>query len=503
MSRNKLYRTHFFANSKSSAFTILFCLLMIVLFSAKLQAQETGNAPMRLSPGEAVELALSSNLGLQSSRINLDTRKRASDMSWNQFIPSITLTGTLNRDNYASTAGGMVPLDIAALINPVLTSFFDDYGFSFPGLPTGMLYGVYPYSVDVPQWRMLNNTQISLTISAAMFENMNRLRLDYESGLLSYERAKRQIERDIRKAYHNILMLQENINLMRGSFQNVERQVQTAQANYNAGLAPELTVLQARVARENMRPVIEQAENGLRLLMAQFAMFLGLPYDTQFELIPITDTIDFIPIDIADMISQAAAGKPDIHELRQTILMLESARKMQALALAPSLTLSWNNSMVFAGDMWKDPWFKDENWRSSGSFSLTFAFRLHSLFPFSTDSQALRNLDDQIKTANIGLAQMIMGTEIEVYGIVLALERTRINAQALEQTVALAQQAFRLTEQAYRAGYQDYFQVQNAEQSLRQANVQLLEQQFTYLNSLIDLEYAIGVPFGTLSSRER
>jgi hypothetical protein len=30
----------------------------------------------------------------------------------------------------------------------------------------------------------------------------------------------------------------------------------------------------------------------------------------------------------------------------------------------------------------------------------------------------------------------------------------------------------------------------------------MLEQQFNYLNGLLDLEYAIGVPFGTLNSKE-
>jgi outer membrane protein TolC len=109
-------------------------------------------------------------------------------------------------------------------------------------------------------------------------------------------------------------------------------------------------------------------------------------------------------------------------------------------------------------------------------------------------------MEDQIKAANIGLAQLINGTEIEIYNIILTLERTQISAEAQEQTLRLAEQSYRLTEQAYRAGLQDYFQVQNAAQSLQQAQVQMLEQQFNYINSLIDLEYAIGVPFGTLSS---
>jgi len=44
--------------------------------------------------------------------------------------------------------------------------------------------------------------------------------------------------------------------------------------------------------------------------------------------------------------------------------------------------------------------------------------------------------------------------------------------------------------------------VQNAEASLRQARVQLHEQQFNYLNGILDLEYALGLPFGTLSPAE-
>jgi len=466
-----------------------FCLAALMLLCATLPAQEGAAQPMRLSPDEAVELALRNNLSLESSRTSLDTRRRASQYSWNQFIPNVTVAGVLSRDNEASTITGMQPIDLSSLNLPI---------------PPNTVYGVYPYSVDAPQWHVVGSLQTSLNLSIAMFENMRRLRLDYEGGLLTYEKARSQLERDVRKAYHSMLLLQENIALLRGSFANAERQVQMAQANYNAGLAPELTLLQARVARENMRPIIDQAENGLKLSMAQFAMFLGLDYNTPFELIPVTENTDFIPLDVAEMISRAANRKPDILELRHTIMMLQSARRAQIYALTPSLSLSWNLNSAFIRDPWKDPWFDSgDDWMKSGSFSITMALRLHSLIPFSTDFQGIRNIDDQIRTANIGLAQLINGTEIEIYNTVLALERARISAEVQAQTVALAEQAYRLTEQAYRAGLQDYYQVQNAEQSLRQARVQMLEQQFNYINGLIDLEYSIGVPFGTLSTRSR
>jgi len=484
-----------------------FCLALIVLMTAKLQAQESStNAPMRLSPDQAVELAIKSNLSLEASRTSLATKRRASDLSWNQFIPNVTVAAGLSIDNEKSDD------TIARVVTPLpgmpgapLTVEGISGNFYAPG--TFGLFVTDPIAIS--QSHIVGNIQASLNISAAMFENINRLRLDYETGLLSYERAKLQLERDVRKAYHNILLLQENITLIRGSFANVERQVQMAQANYNAGLAPELTLLQARVARENMRPVIDQIENGFKLSMAQFAMFLGMNYNTQYELIPISSntgsvTGDFIPLDVTEMISKASNGKPDIQELRHTIMMLESARKIQVLSLTPSLSLSWNSTSAFIKDPWNDPWFDNkDDWMKSGSLSIMFGLRLHSLIPFSADFQGIKNFDDQLRSLNINLAQLIAGTEIEIYNTVLSLERTRINAQAQAETVRLAEQSYTLTERAYRAGLQDYFQVQSAQQSLHQARVQLLEQQFNYLNGLIDLEYAIGVPFGTLSQRSR
>jgi Outer membrane protein len=460
---------------------IPFCLTMFLLLCANshVQAQAQEKAPpIRLSPDEAVKIAIKNNLALESSRASTATKKRASDLSWNQFIPSVDVGGALLRLNEAPQA----------IVLPL--------GQFIPGASDIQMGGG-------SQWRAAGSISASINLNVSMIEDMNRLRLDYEKGLVSYEKARVQLERDVRKAYHNMLLLQENINLLRGSFENAGRQVQMAQANYDSGLAPELTFLQAQVARENLRPVIDQAENGLKLSMAQFAMFLGLDYNTPFELEPVKENTNFIHIDVAEMISKAASGKPDIQELRQDILSLNSIKKATWYRLfTPTLSLSWNADPSLQ-DPWNNSWFSDMNkWKQqSGSFRISLGFRLNGLLPYTAEHQGIKTLDDQITAVTLGLTQMIRGTEIEIYNTVLALERARISAQAQAQTVSLAEQSFRLTEQAYQAGLQDYYQVQNAEQSMRQARVQMLEQQFNYLNGLIDLEYSIGVPFGTLSSK--
>jgi outer membrane protein TolC len=132
-------------------------------------------------------------------------------------------------------------------------------------------------------------------------------------------------------------------------------------------------------------------------------------------------------------------------------------------------------------------------------WSVTLAFRLNTLFPWGSESQGLKDLDNSIKTASIGLAQTVQATEMETYNIILSLQKSQASIEALKKTVDLAERSYRATEQAYRAGLQELLQVQSAEDQLNQARLGVLAQNFTYILGLIDLEYAIGVPFGTLS----
>jgi outer membrane protein TolC len=462
----------------------LLCAVVPLFFAAGLFAQEAGppagqaasapdQAVRRIGVDEAVELALKNNLSLESARVALDVKKRKSDLVWNQFLPDLAARGTLARQN-EKAEGMTIPLPPAM------------------GGPVSM--------GATPQWSVNGNFSASLTLSVALFQGIKSIRMDYQTGRVSYEKARIQMERDVRKAYYQILLAAENVSLLKESFATAERQVAMAEANYRSGLAPQLTLLQAQVSRDNMLPTIDQAENGLKLAMANFAMTLGLPYDARLDLVPVDGTPDFVSLELSELISKAVQNKPDILELRQQLLALKTSRQAQSLQLyTPYLNLSWNYSPTFMADPFKDEWFKGDNWSDRGALSITLGMNLNSLFSFTKEGQGLKDVDNTIQTAAIGLSQMMRGTELEVYNTVLSLEKTRITMEAQDKTTALAEKSYQLTENAYRAGLNDYLQVQNAALELRRARIGVLEQQFNYLTGLIDLEYAMGVPFGTLS----
>jgi len=447
----------------------LYCAL-----SAQAQAGEGQTVtPLRLTPGEAVEMAINNNLNLEMARINLDIQRRSAAFAWNQFIPTVGVTGTMSRTNWP----GMV----------------------MPGIPAAML-------PTFPHWSVMGALSAEIVLSFAQFERLNTVQYEFAAGRIGLERARLQMEQGVRKMYNSILLLQANAELLEESYRNTRRQSDMAEASFRAGLAPRLTWLQAQVAVENMRPQLSDLVNTLQNLKGNFALLLGLPHDTPIELTPITLGVSIIPWDTADLISRASEGRPDIQELQANIMALQSQRRMLRLQhYTPFLRLGWTVSSVFAAmsDPLRDSWLDSDNWnrlgQAGGALSITLGMNFNGLFPFTREGQQIRDMEAAMQIQNIRLAQTIRETELEIFTMINSLERIRTTVEVQQATVELAEESFRLTEEAFRAGLQDFQVVQNAALALDQARLRLLTEQFNYINYLIDLEYSLGVPFGTLS----
>jgi outer membrane protein TolC len=460
--------------------TLLASFLLAGVFSAFGQTPTPGSrteGPTRLSPDTAVEMAIKNNLLLEQARIGTDIKKRKSDLVWNEFLPTIGANGTLARTNWQ----------------------LSEQGFDFNTFK--------PYSITDPQWSVNAGISAELTFSFALIQGIRSFKQDYQASLITLDKARLQMEQGVRKLYNNILLVEANARLLEESFKNSQRQAEIAEANYRAGLAPRLNWLQAQVAVENIRPQVNDLENNLKSLKGNFAMLLGLPFDASLELEPVAAESSFIPLELEEFISKSAA-KPDIKELQAQLVTLQTQRKAQSLQMfTPYLRFGWTLSTMFNPLLspFEESWFSGDNWQkggqgTGGAFSITVGMSLNSLFGFTKEGQALKDTDAGARIKSIQLAQMIRETEMEIFTKINSLEQTRTSAAVQQAAVELAEQSYRLTEEAYRAGLQDFQAVQNSALALDQAKLQLLTQQFNFLNDLIDLEYSVGVPFGTLSS---
>jgi outer membrane protein TolC len=439
------------------------------------------NAPgaMRVSPDEAVELAIKNNLGLERQRVSVATKQRASAYAWNKFLPTINLLGGANINSVSADTTG----DFA---QPDMTK----------------------QTVDTSATAFQGQAQVQLNINFALFEAVKALRMDYEGGLLSLEQAKLQMERDIRKSYYNIILLEEQSRQLQESLSNAERQAVSAEAQYRAGRQPELSYLQARVNVENMKPSVEQARNGLRLTKSQFAMTLGLPLDTDFELVLPEESVNYIPLDMKELARQAKDNNPEIRVQRQQLRALMSQRKAQMYQKwTPSISLGWtgsfsnqdsNNSVsTNLGNSKQNQSVSSMN----NTVNLGLSWTVSSLLPFGPDAQSIKDLDDNVKTLSIALAQAEQGTELDITNKVYSLEQIRSGIEAKRAAVELAERSYAETLRAYNNGQQSLLQARDAGLQRQNARLNLSQQESDYLQGLIDLEYSIGVPFGSLTAR--
>jgi len=441
-------------------------------------AQAAGSqGPLVLGVDEAVALALKDNLDLASERIDAAAKKRAHELSWNSFLPTVDVGATLGRLNEANEGSGLLPMTPAG---------------------GGLYEQVLPYSYSIRNIAS-GSLNVQLVLNAALFEGIRSLRLDYEAGLVSEAQATKRLERDVRKNFYSIRLLEENMRLMERSIDAAERRYGQAVANYKTGLAPELAMLQARVAWENMKPALEEMKVGYAASLDAFAMILGLPRGKAIELrgdiAPAYAEID------ADSLARGRIGdRLDIQSINKRIETLTSnERALRYQLWTPSLALGWSADPALAGDALETSWFKDGAWaQSSGMLRATLTFRLNGLLPQSREAQNLAELRDGIEKARTGLAQAIRGAEIEIDGLARKLAKSRASAAALALNVELAERAYRLAEEAYRSGSEDLLDVQAAELELQKAQLEVLKENYNYVTGVLDLEYAANLPFGSL-----
>ena len=424
------------------------------------------NATLRLTVEEAVSTAREGNLGLVSPRIAAEGKRRADALALNNFLPTVDVSGTLGRWNKEQSTYVFTPM---------------------------------PSEVALPRWSLSASFSTQLMLNLALFEGVKSLRADYEAGLISYSQAETRLERDVRKSFYNLLLMEENMRLMEEQIEAARRRWEQARANYRAGTAPELSMLQAQVAFENLKPALEEMSIGYRSARDAFAMTLGLPRGV--EVVPVGRIEPaYAKLDTEALISSGLSSRLDIQSLVKSIESLQIAETALKYRLwTPSLILGWNLDPSFSGDPWEDDLFDPDLWsQRSGMFRATLSLRLNGLFPFTQDGQQLADMRDQRESLRASLAQALRGAEMEIDGLVRRLEKSRTSHAALELNASLAERAYRLSEEAYAAGAADLLDVQNAELELRKARLELLKEDYTYVTGLLDLEYAVGARFGSL-----
>lgn len=467
---------------------ILLLILSILSFSIFAQAQNNNVQEKKsdvtvLTIEEAVDYALKNSRSLKSSAIDLEIKKRASTFSWNTLLPGFSVSTSGSRANdYGGTAAAFSQITAALM--------------AAQGMP---MQAQTDYEKEQERWTGVGVASLSWNFNLAMIDAIKAAHLQYENQLISWDQTLKQTEVNIRKLFYGILLMQENLNIQKTNLNNASERFEQAMADYNNGIVPELSVLNSQVSYENLRPNVLSMEQQITQQKNTFAFLLGLPFGTNLELSGSID-VDFVSVDANDLFEKYCEQNRDIISMKNNIRLLETSLNANMLStFTPTFSLSWGfQPVIYSYDSkdekksWKNP-FADDTY-DSGSLSLTIVFpNLVNMLPFSSNYQKIKDTKAQIEQMNIALEQMLQNSEIQVHTYVDNLAKSESNIKAMKNNVLLAEKAYKSTLSSYNDGGQDLLAVKDAENSMSQAKLGLMNEKFNYISALLDLEYMLNI----------
>jgi len=445
-------------------------ILTAVTLSAAAQdgaRQSQAETSQTLNVEKAVQLALDNNLSLKRNALELGTKKRTLDRSWNSLLPTLSVSAMVSHPT--SVTGDILPKQTVS--------------------PDGK-----PQDRNV--WTPGFSMSAGLTLSASVIENIKKAKADYETGILSYEAAQQELELQVRKLFYQMLLLDANCKLAAQNFSSAQARYEQTAALARVGQVPRLDELSAQVDMENLRPAVINAEILCENAYDSFKAILGIPENT---VIVLEGELGAGNFSISDTKSNGilAANDGIKTESFETSRLLTSIRSMEAQrnsirnsAYIPNLRLSWTSAPQYN--------IQNEYWNDSGSFSISLGMNIDNFFPWSNTRTQIQMLNDNISAAEIQLTETLRNRENRINQNIRTVERILESLEAMNLNVKLAQSTYEMTEDAYKKGAADYQRLRGAGDSLEQANNRLLQEQYNLVSALLDLEKELNIPFGTL-----
>lgn len=455
-------------NKKIKCFAALaFC--SFALSFAYAQEQET----VTLTVDKAVEYAKENSRTLKSADIDLDIKRRASANSWNVLFPNIQLSGTMSRaNNIDSTLKQMNSM------GPLLSMM------NIPFEETKETESLH--------WTAIGNVTASLNLSLAYINSIRAAKADYELGKISWEKSQLETIANIKKLFYGLLLSQENLELQKSSLENARQRSVQAGVNFRNGRIPELSLLQAQVTYQNQIPQVEQAENAFNQQVDMFAFLLGMPVGTKIVLEGSIEP-SYIELDANALVNKYLEESIDYKTLKGNLDVLNLQLGAANLAAwTPSLSLSYSYQPVLPDALDAD-WTDKDAWVDNGSFSITVAWNLTNILPWSANRQQAKDLEANIKKLELNLENVRENQKMKIQEAVDNLVLCQAQIQSMERNVTLAQRSYNMSARAYMNGTRELLDLRDAENQLNQAKLGLANQKYSYISYLLDLETMLGV----------
>lgn len=253
-------------------------LLLVLTFKGFSQVK---NDSLKLTVSEAQIYAVKNNRTVQASKIDLDVAKKQIKENLAQGFPQISADANYLHQFAIPKLSFGPYLDVNSLPDGTLTK--EDVVNAYKEAP--------PISLGVKDNTTINLTLSQLVFNGQYFVGLQATRVVKEASQKALVKTEDQIKESVAGTYHMILVLQENIRLLKESMQTVEQTYNEMTKMNQQGLNEETDVDQIKINRSNIQTLITSLESQKEISEKRLKYQLGVGFDKQVVL---TDSLSDI-----------------------------------------------------------------------------------------------------------------------------------------------------------------------------------------------------------------
>jgi len=392
-----------------------------------------------------------------------------------QFNLGLVLSGT-----NATSAGAQQLQQLQALLPTINASAkeaaqqtnLQAEGLTIPGFPA--VIGPYGYT-DIR-----GSVQMSL-LNLNSLQSYLASKHNFAGSKLSIEDAKDLVVLTVGNAYLLCIADASRVQSAQAQVNSSKVSLDQAVANHQAGTAPLLDELRARVDYQTQQQNVISTQNQFQKDKIALARAIGLPLEQSYEL---SDQLPFKALDDVDpkaAVQQGLAHRRDLQALQQQVEGAQASRKAATDERYPTLSVSADYGLI-----------GPNLGHSHGTFDAvgTASVPLFEEAKLRGDARDAQAQLDQ-KQAQLNDLQGQIGADVR--DSILDIQAAAKQVSVARSNVELATEALSEAQQRYAAGVADNLAVSQALTSLAQADDQLNGSLYQHNVAKLSLARALGI----------
>ena len=427
---------------------ILIVLCIIILTKTNVFAQ---NLTLQLTVKEAEKYAIEHNYSMQSASLAIKKAKATQWYAISNMLPQVN--ATLDYTHYLGYEMTM------RIPNPI------------PGAD--------PIETKIPMNPTSNFTaQASVAISGVQIVSATLGKLSKEMAQTGYQKTEQTIKSQVRTVYFSILAMENTVELLNQSLENILKLEKQAQDAVNVGTSEQISADQITIQVSSMQNNINSTKRSIEMLYNSLRLLLGVSIETNIVL---TETIDqILSIENIDKLLNdnfLLSNNIDYQLTEQNVQLSKKQLHISEWAYGPTLSAFYQ--------------YKAKIQKTDFDMNPPQVVGINLNIPiFSSGSRFAKVSEAKCtyKTAVINMEMLTDQLKIQDRQLRYNLRSNMENYETQKKNIDVSQRVFNNISNKYKQGYVSSMEVTNSSMNLITAQSNYIQAMLNLINAQIELE---------------